>query len=173
MKVLASFILLTLFTFSSSQNEKKERPFDEFVFSFGEECCDYLIKFTTGDTVFLQKRLPRPRQNYFTIAADSDNIKLDSFLNAINFFSYDNMYVQKLLQDGARYRFDLTKDTCIKWIYIYGDEGPKQLYDFANWLRDFKDRQKFFPVDSTINVGNLDYIWLPDVPPPPKRKNSR
>lgn len=175
MKTITRFILLTLFISACKQKQKGKdmRNFDNFIFSYNEECCDYSIEFTNSDTIFIQKRFPRPKEIYFAIVENKDIIKLDSFLNAIDFSNYDTVCSQNHLQDGGSYKFYVTNDTNIKWTFIYGNEGPKSLYNFGIWLRDFKDRQKAYSIDTTINFGNLNYILLPEVPPPPRTKNSR
>jgi hypothetical protein len=93
--------------------------------------------------------------------------RLDSFLKENDFKRYDTIYFQNNLQDGGSYKFYLTKDSAINWVFIYGHEGPKSLYDFAKWLDNLKDRQTFYPIDTTIDFGNLKYILLPPIPPPP------
>lgn len=151
----------------------KSTKFDNFIFSYSQLYADYSIKFTNSDTIFLQRRFPQPRAVFYSIIQNKDSLKLDSFLTKIDLKKYDTVYMQNNLQDGDSYKFVMSNDTITKWTFIYGNEGPKQLYDFANWLRDLQERQRFYPIDTSIYFGNLNYIVLPQVPPPPKTKNSR
>jgi hypothetical protein len=166
----SSFLLffLALITASCKNEPTTERPtYSEFVFSCSEENANYSIKFISGDTIFLEKRFPRPRELYYAIIQHKEKEKLDSFLNKTDFTQYDTVYFQNNLQDGVSYKFYLTKDTATNWVLIYGNEGPKPLYDFAKWLTNLKDRQTFYSIDTTIDFGNLKYILLPPIPPPP------
>lgn len=171
-----SLIPLTIISLSacSTNNQKtKLTTFDTFVFSYRQLYTDYSIKFTNSDTIFLQKRFPRPKALFYSIIQNNDVLKLDSFLTTSSFKKYDTLYVQNNLEDGSSYKFVLTKNMTTNWIFIYGKEGPKTLYEFGNWLSDFKERQIFYPIDAKIDFGNLNYILLPEIPSQPDIKNSK
>jgi hypothetical protein len=154
-------------------------PFDNFVFSYSAEASAYSLKFTTSDTIFLSVNFPEQGSKYFSVIKDKQKNILDSFLHTNKFSTYDTTYIQKYLQDGISYKFYLTKDTTINWVYVYGDEAPKELYIFANWLTNLKAQLKFYPYNGRVKFGDLKYIELPIVPPPPRitpkrnKKNSR
>jgi len=166
---------MTFLTISCHKKTNGTKPttFDDFIFSYSQLNADYSIKFTNSDTIFLQRRFPRPTELFYSVFSSNDSLKLDSFLKKINFKNYDTVYVQKFLEDGGSYKFVVTKDTTTNWTFIYGDNGPKQLYGFGNWLSNLKDKQNFYPIGTTIDFGNLNYILRPKIPPPPVTENSR
>jgi hypothetical protein len=163
-------LLLILFLVSCSNDEPKVRtnPFDNFIFSYSAEDSAYSLKFTPNDTIFLGVYFPEHGNKYFSIIKDKQRNTLDSFLYANKLSTYDTTYIQKYLQDGIAYKFYITKDTAANWTYIYGDEGPKKLYTFANWLTSLKEQLKFYPYNKKVKFGDLRYIELPIVPPPPR-----
>ena len=167
MKLLAlSFITIFLFSCKEKGVIQSKITFDSFVFSQDAPSANYSLKFGNNDTLFYQKRFPCPKKNFYSLLAEKEIAKLDSFLKAIDFASLDTFYDNPNLQDGVAYKFYLTKDSVVKWNYVYGGEGPRSLYDFANWLKKLKDNRQFNQIDSNIEFGNLRYIELPNVPPP-------
>jgi hypothetical protein len=160
------FIVITIGCDKKNQ-QKKLNSFDNFVFTNSELYSDYSIKFTNSDTIFLERRFPKPKELSYSIIQREEIEKLDSFLKKNDFKRYDTLYFQNNLQDGASYKFYLTKDTVISWVLIYGNEAPRPLYDFAKWLDNLKNQQTFYQIDTTIDFGNLKYILLPPIPPPP------
>lgn len=167
MKLLSlSFIIIFLFSCKEKAGIRSKVSFDSFVFSQDAPSANYSLKFGNNDTLFYQKRFPSPKKNFYSVLQEKEIAKLDSFLKAIDFTSLDTFYDNPNLNDGVAYKFYLTKDSVTRWSYVYGDEGPRSLYDFANWLRKLKDNRQFNRIDSTIEFGDLRYIELPHVPPP-------
>ena len=121
----------------------------------------------------MQRQFPNPNENYFAIVDRKQIDLLDSFINAIQLTRFDTMYFQNNLQDGGRYKFYLKLDTTTKWTFIYGKEGPKALYEFGDWLINFKEQVNYTRIDRKIDFGDLRYIELPPLPPPPIKENSR
>jgi hypothetical protein len=173
MKLIYSAILiLSLIACSNNKSKAPTRPFDNFIFSYSAEMA-YSIKFTTNDTVFLFVSFPKTGKKYFSTIQSKDKERLDSFLNTNRLSSFDTTYIQENLSDGVSYKFYLTKDTAVNWVFVYGKEGPKQLYTFASWLTTLKEQLKFYEYNGKVDFGNLKYIELPLVPPPPiDDKNS-
>lgn len=167
------FITITAFSCDRPKAEPEKRTFDEFIFSYSEECCSYSLKFTNNDTVFMQRQFPEPKENFFAMTDRKLISTLDSFINAIELSKFDIMYFQNNLHDGGSYKFYLKLDTTITWTFIYGNEAPKPLYQFGDWLRSLKEQFEYSSIDRTIDFGDLRYIELPSVPPPPVKENSR
>ena len=172
---LAAITFITVFLLGcvGKDGPKSKRPYLSFVFSQASESSNYSLKFGNSDTVFYQKRFPSPKENFYSVIKNEDFKKLDSFLAAINFSKLDTCYIQSGLQDGLAYKFYVTKDSLTEWSFVYGDEGPKVLYEFANWLRKLQENRNFNVLDSTIDFGNLMYVEIPSPPPPKVQKGSK
>jgi len=167
MKLIALIIpFIFLLSCDDKADAKLKRSYSSFVFSQASESTNYSFKFGNSDTVFYQKRFPSPKENFYSLIESKELKILDSFLTVIDFSKLDTCYIQSNLQDGIAYKFYLTKDSMIRWSFIYGDEGPKSLYDFANWLKKLKERRIFHPADSSIEFGNLQHIVIPNIPLP-------
>ena len=166
--VVSTFLCTLLFSCTDNRERTKEFDFDNFVFSHSELHSDYSIKFAQSDTVYFGKRFPKPTESFYAIIGKHDLTTLDSFLIQFHISNYDTTYIQDNLSDGSSYKFYLTTDTSKKWVFIYGKEGPNALYEFANWLTGFEARQTFKPTEIKADYGDLNYILLPQVPPPPK-----
>ncbi|MCG9898521.1 MAG: hypothetical protein MH132_02235 [Hydrotalea sp.] len=167
------FITITAFGCDRPKAEPEKRTFDEFIFSYSEECCSYSLKFSDKDTIFMQRQFPEPKENFFTIADRKHVFRLDSFIHRIELAKFDTMYFQNNLHDGGSYKFYLKLDTAIKWTFVYGDEAPKKLYEFGDWLRSLKEKMIYTKTNRQIDFGDLKYIELPSVSPPPIIGNSR
>lgn len=172
-----SFVYLIFYLVSCSYDTPKgvKNSSDSFVFSYSAENSAYSLKFTNEDTIFLVVNFPEEGNTYFSIIKGNQKSTLDSFLYASKFSTYDTTYINEYLNDGVAYKFSLTKDSEVNWTYIYGDKGPKELYVFAKWLTTLKDQSKFYTYRGKVNFGNLRYIELPVVQPPPidSGENSR
>ena len=169
------FSILVLFGCHNNKSKGQLKSFDSFVFSYSAEDLAYSMKFTfDSDTTFLGISFPEKGNKYFAIIQVKDKKMIDSFLSVYKLSSFDTTYIQEHLNDGIEYKFYLTKDTTKNWVYIYGQEGPKELYLFANWLTNFKEQLKFYPYNGKVKFGDLKYIELPIVSPPPREnKNNR
>ncbi len=156
-----------IFVVQCKEEKLKTQPviYDDFIFSYSGFQLNYSMKFSKSDTIFLQIRFPKPTATFYSILQSSDKLKLDSILEKIDFKKYDTLYEQHNLEDGTGLKFFLEKDSVINWVYIYGENGPTQLYNFAKWLRHLKDKQYFFQIDTTIKFGNLYHILLPKMSP--------
>jgi hypothetical protein len=157
--------LLTIITLVSC-NRKEVNPFDSFTFSDAGLHHDYSMKFTNSDTIYLQTRFPSSVENYYAIITKEDRKNLNQFIEKLNFKKYDTIYAQENLDDGRSLLFRILNRKENHWIFIYGHNGPKELFEFAKWLTNFKEKQKFKPSSKASDYGNLKYILPP--PPPPK-----
>ena len=172
MKFSTFLFYLVLITASCKNGQiSKHSTYNDFVFSTSTESDNYSLKFTDSDTIFFEKRFPKPKQLYYAIIQNNDKEKLDSILQKTDFTKYDTVYFQNNLQDGISYKFYLTKKAHVNWVLMYGHTGPKSLYDFADWLTNLKDRQTFHPINGTVDFGNLIYIILPPIPPPTNNRH--
>lgn len=162
---MKKLILILIIICSSCQN-KEDRLFDNFIFSAAGLHYDYSVKFASSDTVFFQKRFPDPKQNYFALINKKDKQELKQFIKKLDFTKYDTIYSQENLQDGGSLLFSIDRANKNHWVFIYGHKAPDELYKFASWLRNFKDKQKLTATSENIHFGDLKYLIPP--PPPPK-----
>jgi len=149
-----------------SCNRKETKPFDSLTFSDAGLHHDYSVKFTNSDTIYLQTRFPSPLENYYAIITEGDRKNLNQFVEKLDFKKYDTIYAQENLEDGRSILFSISKQNKSHWVYIYGHNGPKELFDFSKWLSNFKEKTKFKPSVKAQDYGDLKYI-LPPPPPPP------
>ena len=71
--------------------------------------------------------------------------------------SFDSTYIQKGLQDGSGYKFYVRSKGVQKQVYIYGKEGPSQLYALAAWIEALKAHKtkEFKPTTRQVDFGKL------------------
>ena len=182
MKPLYAFIFACLF-FSCCKPTPKP-AFTAFDFSYDAVFSEsFSIKFTQGDTVFVNQRFTRSgdlkrNATYYSLLNGQDRNEVDSFVNSIDFSKFKDRYDEPYMQDGTEYQFYIEKDTMRRTIYGLGDSVPPQLSSFANWLASLKSKLKLTPIDTTIDFGSSKHFILPEVVLPtikflpPRKKKS-
>jgi hypothetical protein len=174
---MKKLIILFIVIFTSCE-KKEDKTFTNFVFSSAGLHYDYSLKFTNSDTVYFQKRFPQPEENYYSLLNKEDRKNLNKFVEKIDFEKIDTIYAQENLADGESLLFNISQQKENRWVFIYGHNAPKELFEFSIWLKEFKEKQKFKSNTKIIDFGDLKYI-LPPPPPPPKvdtiiyKNNSR
>ncbi len=172
MKVAYSIIISCLLV--SCGNPKQSRPFKAFDFSYNDvfSTC-FSIKFTQGDTVFIRQHFTnldlgtlKENKTYYSIVEDDEKNTIDSYLNLIDFQTYNSKYIEGA-QDGAEYQFYVVKNNYLKTIYVQGDNAPAQLHTFAVWLTNFKAKLNLTQIDTAIEFGSLKFFLPPHSQPPP------
>lgn len=162
------YILLAitcLLLLSCFKTEKKELPFDSFVYSFSAQHLDYSVKFTENDTVYFQKRHPSPLTNYFSIMKSYQKDSLIALINKLEYSKYDTIYNQDNIVDAEGFKFYTVKNGKENSIYVYGSKAPKELYEYAEKLNNFTKQFDFKPYNKSVDFGNLKNIELPTPPP--------
>lgn len=172
-KIMKKNILLIgiLFIFFGCKKEEVTKfPFDSFIFSYAGLHHDNSLKFTSSDTVFMQRRFPKPKQNYYSIIPNDKKIKLNKYFQTLNLKKFKSEYTQENLCDGASYLMNISSNGKNKSVFIYGHTAPKELYNFIDSLSRFKNDLKFIPTKQIIDFGDLSSILPPPPPPPLKTK---
>lgn len=172
MKYLLSALLLLLL-FSCNKTEKKEPPFDSFVYSFSTLHLNYSVKFTNSDTVYFLKRFPKPETTSYAIMNDAQRSNIVALIKKIDFSKYKSEYIQENIVDAVQLRFDVTKNNKSKSIDIYGDIAPEALYVYPTEFNDFIKHLNFQPYTHKIDFGNVKHFESPELPinPAPKATN--
>jgi len=150
---LASLTLL-----SCNKTEKKEQPFDSFVYSFSAQALNYSIKFNTSDTVYFAKRRPEPAANSYAIITDAQKDKLIALAKKLDFSKYEKVYEDKAIMDASAFKLYTTKDGKDNSIYVYGTKAPEELYLYAAELNDYAKTLNFQPFSGTTNFGDVTNI---------------
>ncbi|MEL1244119.1 hypothetical protein AAEO56_07605 [Flavobacterium sp. DGU11] len=158
------FLSLILF-FALTSCTKKEVPFDMFVFSVGSYTKDFSVKIDNSDTVYYQNRFKmKTGRNYYAVPKKADMDSLVAIIKKLEFSRYDTFYLQQNLMDGAGIKFLKRKGKTEDWVYFYGDIDPKDLNVYANKLYILTKRISFKPYSKKIDLGNLKYVQIPEVP---------
>ena len=172
MKTKITFIILVLLLISCTKKEDiNSFSFESFVFSNAGVHHDNSIKFTKSDTVYLQKRFPEPKENFYAVLKKNERNELNKLIRQLDYKIYDSIYDQNNLYDGQSYLLNFSKNKTNKWIFIYEDNAPEKIYIFIKSLGKFKSKLKFISTKKNINFGDLKYI-LPPPPPPPLKTDS-
>lgn len=83
----------------------------------------------------------KARQTMSLFLNASQKIKLDSFVENINFKNLDSLYFENY-QDGSYYNFHIKKDGIEKTITTHSHSVPKPLEKFASWIYETKKTLK-------------------------------
>ncbi|KIC63960.1 hypothetical protein [Chryseobacterium taiwanense] len=149
----------------------KKQTFDEFDFSFGNTFeTDFSIKFDSkNDSVYIrenwssfQNKTTKSETNYLAVLNTSQKIKLDSFVESINFKTLDTLYFERY-SDGEYYNFHIKKDGIEKTIKTHSHSIPKSLEKFAYWIYETKKSLKL-----TETKRNFDFKSKNNFPEPPE-----
>jgi len=168
--ILLVAIVFTLF--GCKKEEVNEFPFDSLIVSSAGLHHDNSFKFTSSDTVFLQRRFPGPTENFYALIQNDEKIKLNKYLQSLNFKKFKSEYSQEHLSDGVTYLIDVLNNGKSKSILIYGGIAPKELYNFVDSVGTFKKNLIFLPTKQIIDFGDLGSI-LPPPPPPPIKQTEQ
>ena len=134
------FSIILVLSCSRKIDEKRENQFKSFVFHATGESFDYTIKITNSDSIYVEKLFPHPKENFFGILKQQEMDSLNYFLQKINLFKYDSLYVNQNMTDASGYAFFIKKDSIYKSVGIYGYDEPKELYAFAEWIGNLKQQ---------------------------------
>ena len=160
-----ALLLIIMLGLISCTKKNEADNFDMFVFSASGEPEDYSLKFTPSDTVYMQRRYPRPEKIFYTLINQAEKDSFNLARIKIDFTKYDSIYFQQNMVDGETIKFySITKGKSSS-ILFYGHKAPKELYDYDDWFIRFKETHKFHATLSKQDFGNLHNILLP--PPPP------
>lgn len=162
--LLLAFLTFTLF--SCSKTEKKEQPFDSFVYTFSTLGLDYSAKFTNSDTVYFLKRIPKPETVTYAIMKETQKDSIIALIKKIDYIKYKSDYLQESLVDGSAFRFESIKDDKAKSINVYGNNAPKELYSYAKALNEVIKQLNFSHYDGKVYFGELIRPQVPVLPAP-------
>jgi hypothetical protein len=168
MKLKVLFLFVILISCNKKESQKLVPQFDRFIFSAAGDNHNYSIKFTQNDTIYIEKRFPFPKQNYYSILKKNQLDSLNKKLMKLDFSKYKSSYINEQLSDGQAYEFLLRKKTSNKKVIIYGLENPKELYELAHWLTSLKKETKLLPTNKNIEFDSLEHKLIQPPPPPIK-----
>lgn len=168
--IVLSFILLL--TSCSKKEIAKEFPFESLVLAGANLHDIHALKFTKSDTIYLQRIFPEPEENFYAIISANEKIKLNKCFQSLNLRSFDSIYEDENLDDGQSYFITITEKGKTKRTYIYGENAPKELYNYVDSLESITNNLKFIPTKQIIDFGDLSSI-LPPPPPPPPLKTDK
>jgi hypothetical protein len=145
----------------------------EFVYSRADvgQGAHFSLKFSNSDTLFFQNYKYNPeKQVVYALLGEEDKDKLNDLVGEIKWLDLDSAYVQPNLQDGSGYNFYLKRNGSQKTIYIYGKEGPEQLYKLSLWLEELQARkqQEYQVTKTKVAFGDLRRVVYPEVLIPTK-----
>lgn len=150
------YLLISLFSltlFSCTKTEKKEQPFDSFVYSFSAQALDYSIKFNNSDTVYFIKRRPEPATNSYAIITGTQKDSLIALTENIDFSKYESSYEDKAIMDASAFKFYKIKNTRENSVYVYGTKAPEALYKYATQLNEYIKHLNFQPYNGKVDFG--------------------
>jgi len=175
MKKFYLLLLVLVGITNCSQPRKGEDLNEKFelVYSRGDAGAgsQFSLKFSAGDTLYFRnyKYNPNKEIKYLLLQKDQ-KANFNKILRRVKWMNFDSTYIQQGLQDGSGYKFVFKKDKDFKSVYIYGKEGPAQLYKLSNWIDSLKweNTQKFRPLNHKVDFGNLYNIVEPEIIIPKK-----
>lgn len=172
MKKTVLLIAVIFVFFGCKKEEVIEFPFDSFIFSYSALHHDNSIKFTKSDTVYFQKRFPEPKENFYALLKSDQKATINKFFKNVNLEKFNSNYEDDVT-DGGNLIFNVLKDKKSKSVEIYGGNAPKELYNYASFLIEFKNELKFIKTKKSIFSGNQRSTFdRPPPPPPPPLKSK-
>lgn len=164
MKKAIVLILLAALA-ACSQKETAEAPFDTFVYSFSDSQNNFSIKFTSGDTVYMQKRDGFTKKNFYALAKGTDKDSIIALTDQIDFAAHENIHESPKAKGGIAIKFYKTKDGKEQSAYAFSGSGSEKLFPLAVKFTEFAKRFNFEPTDTKVDFGSPEHIELP-LPPP-------
>jgi hypothetical protein len=158
MKKLVSIIILVLFC--SCEKEKKS-CYTNFTYSKGNIKTIYRLKFNSSDTVYYLNDNPFRQKilNYFILEQNEKKI-LDSLICEFKFPIKDSVFSNNQIEDGTTIAFSIDN----KRLMLHGGKGPKEFWEFEEWIDHLQSYKQFKPIDREITFDEFDKMF--PVPPP-------
>ncbi len=165
------YLLLLLFTLSAcSKKEADDTPFDVFVYSFSDSPNNFSIKFTPGDTVYMQKRDGAAKKNFYALMAEADRDTLATLTNAIQFPEVESTAMPRM-NGGIIVTFFRIADGKEQLVCAVSKSDPQNLLPHALKFTEFARRFNFAPTDTKVDFGNLKYTIPQRQTPIPDTEN--
>ena len=158
--ILPLLIVLT----ACSKKEATEAPFDAFVYFFSDSQNNFSIKFTSGDTVYMQKRQGLLKKNFYALATASDKDSIIALTGKVDFTAYEKNPEAPKAKDGVAIKFYTIKDGKERSVYAFSGSDSEKLFPLAVKFTEFAKRFDFQPTDTKVDLGNLEHIELPPTP---------
>jgi hypothetical protein len=167
-------LLILFFMMISCKKEIKENEveanFKSFVYVYGDMRSYNLIKFTGGDTLFLQRKFPEHNEgNYYAVLPKVNKDWLNAYLNKLDFKKYKSIYESFLMEDGSSEIFIMNRKGLERGVYTH-ECGPKEFKQLSVWIENLKKNYTFIPTKKEIDFGNPERFSYP--PPPPPRVDT-
>jgi len=135
--------LVSIFLISCNETQKKDQPFDSFVYTFSAQALDYSIKFNNSDTVYFTKRRPEPAANSYAIIDGTQKDSLIALVEKLDFSKYQSVYEDNAIMDASAFKLYKHKDGTENAVYVYGTKAPEELYRYAAQLNEYSKRLNF------------------------------
>lgn len=145
MKRIIFFAILFLLTSVSCQPKKEDFELSFCRFSIREGYC---LSFNSSDTVYLVEN-PDERQNKFAIIDKNEKIRLENIISSLLFPDQKSFFTDDI--DGLSYDFVYKKDNQKKTLSIHANAGPKEFWEFGNFLEEIKNKHKFIKTNNEVN----------------------
>lgn len=158
-----AFIMILIFASSCKQNEnnikKLKSCYTNFTFSKGNIHVHYLLNINSSDTVYYKNRLPfeDQRTQYFLLD-ESKKKYLNNLICKLK-FPKDSVLINDNIIDGTTIAFSIDG----KRTMLHGHNGPKEFWEFEEWIENMKTYHGLKPINRKIEFDNFDRM-LP-IPP--------
>lgn len=142
----------------------KVRLHEDFVFSYTAKNKDVVSLKFINDTVFVARNFPDNDSVYYFLMEETEKIKINNFLDSLQFEKFKDVYYDESLQDGGSYQFELINRS--KKIYVYGlydlDE-IKELREFSYFISNNYESKRILLFTNKFRYKGQKLYWRSDI----------
>ena len=165
LKLLPIFLLPFLFCCKS-----KKEDF-EFVFFQWNIHENYYLKINSSDTIYWIADNPIEKQTKFAILNKEQKEKIQNSLSSLS-FPKENHFSSNS-EDGVTYAFIYKDKMKTNNLMLHANVGPKQFWQFGEYLEKVKNDSKFTKIEKKINLNwAKKLLKIVSPPPPPPKVNE-
>ena len=119
---------------STKANSKSSIIKLDYAYSLRVQSVSYSLKFSTGDTVYIQDHLPSGSDtSYYALLHKQDKLRIDSLINNMNLSALDSSY-DSHDDDGEEFNLTISKNDTLKIIYIHSEKIPREIKNLTDWV---------------------------------------
>lgn len=158
------FLFIAFILIFVSCKKEKVRLHEDFVFSYTAKNEDVVSLKFINDTVFVARNFPDNDSVYYFLLEETEKIKINDFIDSLQFEKFKDEYYDYGLQDGGSYQFELINRS--KKIYVYGlydlDE-IKKLRELAYFISNNYESKRVLLFTNKFRYKGQKLYWRSDV----------
>lgn len=123
----------------------------------------YYLKFNSSDTLYFINTYPLEEQTSFTILNEEEKEKIQTIIDTLT-FPRQKEYMNRSIDDGETFAFELKSIKQSKQLKIHGHQGPNQFWLFGKSLETIKSQHTFIKTNKSFDLTDFNKMIISPIP---------